>query len=236
MSYSLQIFIYHLISFFCVTVSRDRFVRICCQFKKAFVFKSYNKLRHLRSTRDWNLARVLWNFILYASSGGLEWCGLTGGLRDARICLMLFPGGAVSDRVAGTHQTALSSACKPTRPMLFLKGRWWASLSAALVVFWPTWLGNLPWLALPFPIPAFSSDFCAGGLRKTDGCVWWLLLLGRMWEKGCGEKRTRGALRVQRWEGATATAWQWVAASPKMVPNPWSGLCSCGDWILQAFF
>lgn len=97
-------------------------------------------------------------------------------------------------------------------------------------------LGNLPWLALPFPIPVFSSDFCAGCLRKTDGCVWWLLLLGKMWEKGCGEKRTRGALRVQRWEGATATAWQWVAASPKMVPNPWSGLCSCGDWILQAFF
>lgn len=42
-------------------------------FKKAFVFKLYNKLRHLRSTRDGNLICMLCNFIHYNASECQQW-------------------------------------------------------------------------------------------------------------------------------------------------------------------
>lgn len=95
--------------------------------------------------------------LLCAGSGGMEWCGPTGGLWEPRRPC------AVSQRevVTSLSQQHFYS-------------------SGNLV------LGNLPWQPLLLPLPMSSSDFLCRWFEK-DGCAWWLLLLRRMREKGCGK-------------------------------------------------
>lgn len=178
--------IWSLSSVLCIVVTDlSGFVAI---FKKTFVLKLYNELRHVRTTRDWNLTCCESSILIpqCASSDGLEWCDATSGLwDDAWVCLALFPGGAGRGWAAGAHQTVFASACRTWA--VHQRGVGSQPLSAASVPFWPC-------CALPFPIAMFSPEFCAGSLRRTDGCVWSLLLLGRMWEKGCGERRMCAAL------------------------------------------
>lgn len=199
-------------------------------FRKTFVLKLYNELSHLRTTRDWNLTCCESILMLQGTSSVVLWSDVVPQVGCLGLPNPFY--WRKWDWPSCRCTPSSASACKTCA--VHHRGVGSQPLSAASVPFCHVVQVNQ---ALPLPMPVFScSEFCAGSLRRTDGCVWSLLLLGRMWEKGCEERRMCAALWGSWWEGATVAPWLWTIGSAKIIKNPWTVLCNCWDGVLLAFF
>lgn len=148
--------------------------------------------------------------LLYASSGGMEWCGPTGGLWDALTWLILFPRGPGIDWIAGTHLTVSTFFCLQAHKTYAVPQRAGgqpASLSSTCLLLatlcWVTCPGRCccsPYLCSPPLI--FVQAVRERQMDVFDGCCCW---------GGCErrdvERRGHVVLcGVQQWERALATA------------------------------